>query len=110
MQRFLQRQEISESIKEGHRCLDGCLELFHVCCPPLLVRGSLSLSVQLEATSALTFASAEHEAARQKDQAQLGRTLEQLLDNDANILDALELRGDQIMEAVRGLRDVSHWT
>ena len=68
----------------------------------------IPLSVQLEATSTLTFASAEHEAARQKDQAQLGRTLEQLLDNDANILDALELRGDQIMEAVRGLRDVSH--
>ena len=31
LQRFLQRQEISESIKEGHRCLDGCLERFHVC-------------------------------------------------------------------------------
>jgi hypothetical protein len=31
LQRFLQRQDISESIKDCHRCLDGCLELFHVC-------------------------------------------------------------------------------
>lgn len=64
-------------------------------------------SIQLQAISAVTFVSGEHEEARQKDQAQLGRTLEQLLNNDANILEALELRGDQIMEAVRGLRDVS---
>jgi len=44
LQRFLQRQEISESIKEGHHCLDGCLELFHVCsslpCCRVLVHGS----------------------------------------------------------------------
>ena len=66
------------------------------------------LSTKLRAISTLTFVCAEHEAARQKDQAQLGKTLEQLLDNDANILESLESRGDQIMEAVRGLRDVSY--
>ena len=34
LQRFLQRREISESIKEGHQCLDDYLELFHVRLPP----------------------------------------------------------------------------
>jgi hypothetical protein len=31
LRRFLQRQEISESIKENHRSIDCCVELFNVC-------------------------------------------------------------------------------
>lgn len=53
------------------------------------------------------YIAAEHEEARRRDQADLASTLERLQNNDNNILESLELRGDQLMEAVRGLRDVS---
>ncbi|KDR79461.1 hypothetical protein GALMADRAFT_1241402 [Galerina marginata CBS 339.88] len=88
LQRFLQRQEISSSIENVHKCLDGCLELFHI-----------------KGIASLAFVASSHEAARQQDQIHLASTLEQLQRNDENILESLELRGDQLMEAIRGLRN-----
>jgi hypothetical protein len=54
----------------------------------------------------IAFAVNDFEDARQCDQAQLAATLENLQQNSDNILLSLELRGDQLMEAIRGLRDV----
>ena len=56
----------------------------------------------------LTFVATEHVQAYRVDQDNLAVTLEQLLKNDENILESLELRGDQLLEAVRGLQDVNY--
>jgi hypothetical protein len=54
----------------------------------------------------MAFDAAEFEKARQRDQYQLTTTLERLLESGENMLGALKLRNDQILEAIRGLQNV----
>jgi hypothetical protein len=56
--------------------------------------------------ASLVFVAADHEAAHKRDEDHLAFTLAELHKGNENVLESLELQKDQIMEAIRGLRDV----
>ena len=66
----------------------------------------LTPGLKLQATSTLLRVVHEIDTARQQDQAQVEKTLTQLLGNGANILQVLELHHNQTVEALGRLHNV----
>lgn len=105
--RLLKRHEISGSIEESHASLDRCMELFSVRSTLLVCKLVVThFCLKLQATSAIASVALAMEAARRHDKEQVEGILEKLVQNDANILDALDLHHNQTLAAVRSLRNV----
>ena len=63
-------------------------------------------SIQLQSSAYLVTAMSEYQAAYKEDQAELDESLEKVQKTNADIKETLEIKSDQTLEAIKGLREV----